>query len=259
MHYRYGIISANNDINNIEQILLPYDENEEIEYNEEEDYSYNPQGLFDWYEIGGRFMKTLKVKEIKEDQYSGVQYDKTPQEIFNECLKEFLDMKAIFSFKDIVDYRNFIKIIKETTNINTSMLENSYNKYIYLDNSHSLNYTEDCNSNGMKLNNYNYVYEYEYIKPISKYTSSAKIEDIDNLDDIVLYGLILENEPTISIENSYKENNVYDFWGDKHTNEEIEEHNQLVKKLDKEIEDKIKNKLKELPKDLYLTIVDLHS
>lgn len=57
-HAEVYLESSDNWEKQVENILLPYDESLTIEEEVGEDgeiYDYNPNGLFDWYQIGGRW------------------------------------------------------------------------------------------------------------------------------------------------------------------------------------------------------------
>ena len=66
-HFVIGVIS--NDLNEIDKMLEPYDENIAVEpYTNEdgEETTYNANSKWDWYEIGGRWNKMLLTKDGKK-------------------------------------------------------------------------------------------------------------------------------------------------------------------------------------------------
>ena len=65
-HYTVGVILK--DKERLQQMLEPYGENNEDFYetytgDDGEEYSCNPNAKWDWYEIGGRWMDSLKVRK----------------------------------------------------------------------------------------------------------------------------------------------------------------------------------------------------
>lgn len=72
MHFKMIIISKNERccLNLLEQ----YREDKEVSYDVENDYWYNPDGRFDWMEIGGRFCALIKVASDCEEFSVGDRY-----------------------------------------------------------------------------------------------------------------------------------------------------------------------------------------
>lgn len=58
MHYHVEVWLPNitDDLDEqIELTMYPFSENADVFYDEEEEYWYNPDAIFDWYRIGGRY------------------------------------------------------------------------------------------------------------------------------------------------------------------------------------------------------------
>lgn len=72
MHFKMIIIGKNERccLNLLEQ----YREDKEVSYDSENDYWYNPNGRFDWMEIGGRFCASIKVASGCEEFSVGDKY-----------------------------------------------------------------------------------------------------------------------------------------------------------------------------------------
>ena len=71
-HFTVAVITKKNSISEIEKILGPYSENLEVEPYVVNDgdgshtSTYNPNSKWDWYEIGGRWLNSLLIKnEVK--------------------------------------------------------------------------------------------------------------------------------------------------------------------------------------------------
>jgi hypothetical protein len=63
MHYCIAVITQQQK--NVGSVLAQYDENLEVAEYGEEGTMYNPNGHWDWYQIGGRWAGMLKVKKTK--------------------------------------------------------------------------------------------------------------------------------------------------------------------------------------------------
>lgn len=64
MHYNLLVIHDENTA--IEQLMEPYDIGLEKDYDADARCWYNPLAFYDWYTIGGRWSKCLRLKDNKE-------------------------------------------------------------------------------------------------------------------------------------------------------------------------------------------------
>lgn len=104
MHYSICVIHE--DGTNVADILAPFDYNLEVEKVVEDDgyeYWYNPNGKWDWYQVGGRWTGSIKLKDGVEptsDMYGEPSYcfDKNVDPYFHARGEHWVDSALL---KDI--------------------------------------------------------------------------------------------------------------------------------------------------------------
>lgn len=102
MHYSICVIHE--DGTDVADALAPFDENLEIEQ-DEEGYLYNPDGKWDWYQVGGRWAGAIKLKDGIEpipDMYGepSLLLDKTVDPYFHARGEHWVDSAPL----DAVDF-----------------------------------------------------------------------------------------------------------------------------------------------------------
>ena len=119
MHYSICVIHE--DGTDVADALAPFDESLEIEKVVEDDgyeYWHNPNGKWDWYQVGGRWTGSIKLKDGVEptpDMYGEPSYlfDKTVDPYFHARGEHWVDSALIEDIDTSLDMRAWDAAIKD--------------------------------------------------------------------------------------------------------------------------------------------------
>ena len=116
MHYSICVIHE--DGTDVADALAPFDENLDVKYDEEEEYWYNPDGKWDWYQVGGRWCGAIKLKngvEPTPDMYGepSLLFDKNVDPYFHARGEHWVDSALIKDIDTSLDMRAWDAAIED--------------------------------------------------------------------------------------------------------------------------------------------------
>lgn len=119
MHYSICVIHE--DGTDVADALAPFDENLEVEKVVEDDgyeYWYNPNGKWDWYQVGGRWTGSIKLKDGVEptsDMYGEPSYcfDKDVDPYFHARGEHWVDSALLKDIDTSLDMRAWDAAIED--------------------------------------------------------------------------------------------------------------------------------------------------